>query len=126
MLVSTEHRADVTNRAASMKFAAVCASFTITALAGCVYLPTAGPRTGEVIDQSVQESQIRYDVVDVNPNVVLALLSQPAASFRARFGQDGRPPAPRVGIGDTVTVSIWEASGGGLFGTSMTGAAAGS
>ena len=34
-------------------------------LAACTYLPTAGPTAGEVIDQGLQDNQIRYDVVDI-------------------------------------------------------------
>jgi polysaccharide biosynthesis/export protein len=101
-----------------MKFAAVLVCLTSTALGGCGLLPTAGPTTGQIIDQGVQDNQIRYDVVDVNANVVSALSAQPWESFHARFGKDGKPPAPKIGIGDTVSVSIWEAAGGGLFGTS--------
>ena len=103
-----------------MKFAAVFVCLTGPALAGCGYLPTAGPTTGQVVDQGVQDSQIRYDVVDVNANVVSTLLAQPAESFYRRFGKSGKPPAPTIGIGDTVSVSIWEAAGGGLFGVSPT------
>ena len=103
-----------------MKFAAVCACLTTAALSGCGYLPTSGPTTGQVIDQRVQENQVRYDVVDVNANVVAALLAQPAESFHRRFGKNGKPPPPKIGIGDTVSVSIWEAAGGGLFGASPT------
>lgn len=91
-----------------------------TALAGCAYLPTSGPTAGEVVDQRIQDNQTRYDVVDVNPAVVATLLAQPAESFRTRFGRYGKPAAPKIGIGDTVSVSIWEAAGGGLFGTSPT------
>ena len=70
------------------------------------------------INQGLQDDRIRYDVVDINRAIVDALLAQPAESFRTRFGKYGRPPAPKIGIGDTVSVSIWEAAGSGLFGTS--------
>jgi polysaccharide export outer membrane protein len=103
-----------------MKSAAVFVCLTSAVLAGCGYLPTAGPTTSQVIDQGVQENQVRYDVVDVNANVVATLLAQPAESFRRRFGRNGKPPPPKIGIGDTVSVSIWEAAGGGLFGASPT------
>jgi polysaccharide export outer membrane protein len=97
------------------------------ALAGCGYLPTSGPTTGEVIDQGVQDNQTRYDVIDVDPRVVATLLSQPAESFRTRFGKYGKPAPPKIGIGDSVSLSIWEAAGGGLFGTSpITGVSPGS
>jgi polysaccharide export outer membrane protein len=103
-----------------MKISAVLVWLAGAGLAGCAYLPTAGPTTSEVVDRGVQDNQIRYDVVDVNANVVATLLAQPAESFRRRFGKYGKPPAPKIGIGDTVSVSIWEAAGGGLFGASPT------
>src|SRR5207237_10439361 len=90
------------------------------ALVGCAYLPTDGPTAGDVIERGVQENQIRYDVVDVDSGVVATLLAQPAESFRSRFGKYGMPAAPKIGIGDALSISIWEASGGGLFGTSPT------
>lgn len=101
-----------------MKSAVLLVCLTGAALAGCMYLPTAGPTASQVIDQGYQENQIRYDVVDINSGVVNALLGQPAESFRTRFGRYGKPPPPRIGIGDAISVSIWEAAGGGLFGTS--------
>ena len=106
-----------------MKFAVILACLTGAALGACSTLPTAGPTTGQVVDQSVKDDQARFDVVDVNNNVVSTLLAQPAESFRSRFQQYGKPPDPKIGIGDTVTVTIWEAAGGGLFGSGLTAGA---
>jgi polysaccharide biosynthesis/export protein len=103
-----------------MKATAFLACLTGAALGGCSTLPTAGPTTGEVVDQAVKEAQTRYDVVDVNDKVVSTLLAQPAESIRTRFQTYGKPPAPKIGIGDTVSVTIWEAAAGGLFGSSPT------
>jgi polysaccharide export outer membrane protein len=86
------------------------------ALAGCTYLPTAGPTTGDVIDQGTKDKMTRFNVIDVDDSVVATLLAQPVESFKARFKRYGRPPEPKIGIGDMLSVSIWEASGGGLFG----------
>ena len=104
-----------------MKCVALCVCLTSAELAACAYLPTAGPTAGEVIDQGLQDNRIRYDVVDINRGVVDALLAQPAESFRTRFGKYSRPTPPRIGIGDTISITIWEAAGGGLFGTSPIG-----
>ena len=104
-----------------MKCVALCVCLTSAELAACAYLPTAGPTAGEVIDQGLQDNRIRYAVVDINRGVVDALLAQPAESFRTRFGKYSRPTPPRIGIGDTISITIWEAAGGGLFGTSPIG-----
>jgi len=99
-----------------MKFALLLAFLTGTALAGCSTLPTAGPTAGQVVDQAVKDDQARFDVVDVDDKVVATLLARRTESFRKRFQKYGKPAAPKIGIGDTVTVTIWEAAGGGLFG----------
>src|SRR5205823_13806397 len=88
------------------------------ALVGCAYLPTSGPTAGDVIERGVQENQIRYDVVDVDSGVVATLLAQPAESFRSRFGKYGMPAAPKIGIGDALSLSIWDAEDRGRVGTS--------
>lgn len=89
-------------------------------LAGCSALPTAGPTAGDIAGQEFRNNQARFDLVDVDDNVVAALLAQPRESFHARFKKYGRPPQPKIGVGDSVVVSIWEAAGGGLFGSSPT------
>src|SRR6267143_1430378 len=101
-----------------MKFALLLAFLTGTALAGCSTLPTSGPTAGQVVDQAVKDDQARFDVVDIDDKVVATLLARRTESFHKRFQKYGKPPAPKIGIGDTVTVTIWEAAGGGLFGSS--------
>jgi polysaccharide export outer membrane protein len=103
-----------------MKHIALLAVLIAGALAGCAYLPTAGPTTSDVLKQEVKDNQTRFDLVDIDDNVVTALLGSPNDSFQARFKKYGKPPEPKIGIGDGLTVSIWEAAGGGLFGTSPT------
>ncbi len=103
-----------------MKRVALLAVLAAGALTGCAYLPTAGPTTSDVLKQEVKNNQTRFDLVDIDDNVVAALLASPSDSFRVRFKKYGKPPEPKIGIGDGVTVSIWEAAGGGLFGTSPT------
>ena len=95
----------------------VCAGFLVTA---CSALPTAGPTASDVKHQEIKDNEVRFDLVDIDDNVVTALLGAPHESFQARFKKYGRPPQPRIGVGDAVVVSIWEAAGGGLFGTSPT------
>jgi polysaccharide export outer membrane protein len=89
-------------------------------VAGCSALPTAGPTASDVKHQEIQGQETRFDLVDIDDNVVTALLASPADNFHTRFKKYGRPPQPRIGVGDSLVVSIWEAAGGGLFGTSPT------
>src|SRR6185437_4085884 len=100
--------------------AVVVALFAAGALAGCSALPTAGPTTSDIMKQEVRGNQTRFDLIDIDENVVQALSAAPHESFQARFKKYGRPPEPTIGVGDVLSVSIWEATGGGLFGASPT------
>src|SRR5262245_42339007 len=117
---SIEDSGRARNRRVALKRAFLFACLAATTLAGCSTLPTAGPTAGQVVDQAVKDEQPRFDVVDVDDRVVATLLARRTDSFRMRVKRYGKPPAPKIGIGDTLTVTIWEAAGGGLFGTSST------
>src|ERR1700688_1056320 len=103
----------------AMKAVAVMGLLACVA-AGCSALPTAGPTASDIRRQEVKDSQTRFDLVDIDDNVVAAVLAEPRESFHARFKKYGAPPQPKIGIGDSVVVSIWEAAGGGLFSSSPT------
>jgi polysaccharide biosynthesis/export protein len=103
-----------------MKGLAVIGVLVSVIVAGCSALPTAGPTVSDVRGQEVKDNLTRFDLVDIDDNVVATLLALPAESFHVRFKKYGRPPQPKIGVGDSVVVSIWEAAGGGLFGASPT------
>jgi polysaccharide export outer membrane protein len=102
-----------------MKTVAVMGFFACL-VAGCSALPTAGPTASDIKKQEFRDAQTRFDLVDIDDNVLQVLLAEPRESFHARFKKYGLPPQPKIGIGDAVVVSIWEAAGGGLFSQSTT------
>src|SRR6516162_9550852 len=104
-----------------MKFAFVVASIGSLVLAGCSTIPTSGPTVSEVFDQAAATGPRYFDLIDIDDDVVRTLLSRPAESFHNLFSSYGKPPVPAIGIGDTVSVSIWEAAAGGLFGAPAAG-----
>ena len=103
-----------------MKALAAVGVLASVIVAGCSALPTAGPTASDVKGQEVKDNLARFDLVNIDDNVVTTLLALPAESFHVRFKKYGRPPQPKIGIGDSIVVSIWEAAGGGLFGASPT------
>jgi polysaccharide export outer membrane protein len=103
-----------------VRVAAILACLTGAALGGRSTLPTAGPTTGQVVDQSVNDDQACFDIVDVDDNFVSTLLARPGESFRTRFRKYAKSPDPKIRIGDTITVTIWQAAAGGLFGSAVT------
>ncbi|MGH6800199.1 MAG: polysaccharide biosynthesis/export family protein [Methylocella sp.] len=93
----------------------VLAGAACLAFAGCSTISGTGPSTGDVVEEAGTEAAPRYEVVDIGPYVVETLRQRGPDSFLAHFG-DYRPSVePRIGIGDTVAVTIWEAGAGGLF-----------
>jgi polysaccharide export outer membrane protein len=85
-------------------------------LTGCGGLPASGPLAAEVISaQSPQGVVGGYVLVAVDERVASISASQPRESFKRVF-TSGRPaPDLRIGISDSVVVTIWEAAAGGLF-----------
>jgi polysaccharide biosynthesis/export protein len=93
----------------------VLAGAACLAFAGCSSLSGIGPSAGDVVEEAGPGAAPRYELVDIDSNVVETLRQRGPNSFLAHFG-DYRPSVePRIGIGDTVMVTIWEAGAGGLF-----------
>ena len=67
-----------------------------------------------------------FEVIDIQPQVVKALQSAPARRFVSAFGNAGPPVVQKIGVGDSVVVTIWEAAGGGLFSEAGVSGATGS
>jgi polysaccharide biosynthesis/export protein len=95
------------------KFVAVAA--LAFGLAACSSLPSTGPTSAEVVSSASEGSTIRYILRDVDESVSSILSSAYAQTFQKSFGDRRPPPSQRIGIGDAVSVTIWEAAAGGLF-----------
>ena len=94
---------------------ALSAFAVAVSLAGCSNLPASGPSANAVIQTSVDPASRPYEVIDIDPSSIDLLAKRPKTSFAMRFG-DHRPSVePVIGVGDLVSVTIWEASAGGLF-----------
>lgn len=90
------------------------------ALAACSMLPNSGPLTLEVVQQEDLSDPISgYVLVDVNERVASIWAAQPKDSLQA-FGDVRPAPDIRIGVGDAITVTIWEAAAGGLFSAAVT------
>jgi polysaccharide export outer membrane protein len=85
-------------------------------LCACSSLPESGPSAQDVmLQQASAEQGLRYEVVDIDPFVVDALRRRSYDSFSSHFGDSRLSAEPVIGVGDSVTVTIWEAASGGLF-----------
>lgn len=96
------------------KLAWISAGLCVLGLTGCA-LPSQGPTTADVVSQGEVQG---YEVVP---------LTQAVARHMAGHGHDGFPadlvrapllsPGTRLGVGDQLSVTIFEAGQGGLFST---------
>jgi polysaccharide export outer membrane protein len=79
-------------------------------------MQASGPTSQDVrnSEQGKTEDSIPYALVKVNPNV-LNVLSENSHRLANMFPDRKRPADIRFGIGDTVSVTIFEAAAGGLF-----------
>ena len=92
----------------------------IALLSGCSQLPVDGPSKQDIISGAStivsnpsHAVVYNYALVDINPIVLDRLADVETSSFSKAFG--GPRPALRVGVGDVLGVSVFEANAGGLF-----------
>jgi polysaccharide export outer membrane protein len=79
-------------------------------------LPSAGPSASAVVTAGGNDQIARqFELIDIDPSTIEVLSRRPKSSFAARFGDHRLSVEPVIGVGDVVTVTIWEASSGGLF-----------
>jgi polysaccharide export outer membrane protein len=84
------------------------------ALGGCLLLPSSGPDSG-AIDAGASPVGTNYAVLKLTPAVVKTLSEFGPLSISAAFGDRRPPPEIRFGLGDVVSVTVFEAAAGGLF-----------
>jgi polysaccharide export outer membrane protein len=85
----------------------------VSALGGCGVFPTSGPAAIDVLTAQHNERSIPYALVQLTPKVSF-VLGKSVPRLTA-FAEQRRPQDIRFGIGDVVSVTIFEASSGGLF-----------
>lgn len=93
--------------------------------AGCSIMPASGPLSMDVRSEKhdLEPAALPYAPVKLTPEVV-RILGQYTPRLSSAFADRTPPKAFRFGIGDIVSVTIFEAAAGGLF-TSEAGVRAG-
>lgn len=79
-------------------------------------MPSAGPTSAEIVANESRSSEISgYVIVDIDSRVAEVVSRLPSGSLYRMFRDSAKAPEIRIGTGDFVTVTIWEAAAGGLF-----------
>lgn len=99
-------------------FLCLAAGVVASSVAGCTAVPSAGPTASEIVaNESASNVISGYVVVDIDPRVISVLGRRPRPTLYGMFKDNPKRPDVRIGVGDAVTITIWEASAGGLFST---------
>lgn len=95
-------------------------------LAACNFLPSSGPYTAEIASGGKDVDGLSYKLVPVTIETVRVLGTLDREGLVGTFRDDRRAiPNVKVGVGDVVGVTIFEASSGGLFIPNEAGSRAG-
>jgi len=86
----------------------------VVAAGGCALMPVSGPQSWDVWAGQHDPKNIPYAFVRITPKVA-DVLGKAAPRLVGEFPDRSRPKDIVFGIGDIVSVTIFEASSGGLF-----------
>jgi polysaccharide export outer membrane protein len=104
-------RATVRGRGILLSLAALG---SLVAVGGCALMPASGPQSWDVWAGQHDPSSIPYAFVRITPKVS-SVLAKAVPRLVGEFPDRSRPKDIRFGIGDIVSITIFEASSGGLF-----------
>src|SRR5262249_16452083 len=85
----------------------------LLALSGCGLMPVSGPATMDILAGQRDQTSLPYAIVKVTPKVIDVLAKN--APRLIAFNDRRRPRDIVFGIGDIVSVTVFEAASGGLF-----------
>ncbi|WP_305989277.1 polysaccharide biosynthesis/export family protein [Roseibium sp. MMSF_3544] len=85
-------------------------------LAACSFIPASGPTSAEIEAQSGNlPSGLNFELVPLDAHVVSALRAYKPSGFGKYFPGKRWAPSHIIGIGDTISVVVWEPGEEGLF-----------
>jgi polysaccharide export outer membrane protein len=90
-------------------------AFLALSCAGCSIMPASGPQSMDVrTSQAGEPESLPYALVKLTPEIV-RILGRYTPRLSTAFADRSPPKAFRFGIGDIVSVTIFESASGGLF-----------
>jgi polysaccharide biosynthesis/export protein len=86
----------------------------LTGNCACSIFPTSGPASSDVRNGTQDAASLPYALVRITPDVE-KVLERKAPRIAQVFPERGGPAEIRFGVGDVVSVTVFEAAAGGLF-----------
>lgn len=83
--------------------------------AACSSLPQSGPSAQDVKQQASNPDTQTYEVVDIDAETLAITRLRAPDSFYTGFAGKKPTRTPVLGVGDVVTITIWEPGSGGVF-----------
>ena len=93
----------------------ICVLFVLLMLGACTTLPSEGPERTEIEHDFKSKNTAGFALIDVDQTVAEYLALNYIESFGDRFGKGKPTKGDLIGVGDILTVMIWEADPQGLF-----------
>lgn len=85
-------------------------------LSACAELPSSGPTAKQIISSSAPADEpSQYEVIDINVEVAEILRKSVRRASGSGFSELPLSPARGIGIGDSLSVTVFESSSRGLF-----------
>ena len=95
-------------------FLATASMAALLLVSSCTVLPSSGP-SADAIQSGSKASETPYVLVNVTQAVADMLAQDQARPLSVAFGSTKKTSSSRIGVGDVVSVVIWEAAKDGLF-----------
>lgn len=97
--------------------------FGLLVLSGCSFLPSSGPLSSEVasLDSKDEIDGVNFQLLNIDRNAVNALASYKPLGLSKSFPGRVFKPKHVIGVGDVLSVVVWEPGQEGLFSSAATG-----
>ena len=90
-------------------------------MSACAELPSNGPQASAIVEDAAAPLQTGFEIIDLDAQAIGAMNRVPALRLTGAFGAPAPAPQQRIGVGDVVVATLWEAAGGTLFAGTASG-----
>lgn len=98
----------------AIKYRFLVLGLCLFAANACSSLPRSGPYRSDLVADADAPAR-PFAMVEISPGVVDTLAQVRLPSFAGAFGDYRPSQQQRIGVGDVVQITLWEAGPGGLF-----------